>query len=611
MRLIVDSFFLDIGANPVNDGVCFRVWAPEITSVDVELAGAGTVKIPLQRDGEYFQGLVPAAAGDRYWYWLDGAVRCSDPASRSQPDGVHGPSQVINPAFGWSDSQWQGITLDRYILYELHVGTCTPLGTFDGVISRLDYLCDLGITAVELMPVAQFSGERNWGYDGTFPFAPQNSYGGPDGLKRLVDACHSRGLAVVLDVVYNHLGPEGNYLHSFGPYFTDRYRTPWGDAVNFDGPGSDAVRHYVISNALYWITEYHIDALRLDAIHGIFDFSALHILQELAEAVHRQAAMLKRQVHVIAESDLNDVRVITTPEVGGFGLDAQWIDDFHHALRTLLTDDRAGYYEDFGPFSHLVKSFREGFVLSGGYSVHRKRHYGNSSAEINPIQMVVFSQNHDQVGNRMRGDRLSEHLTLQQLMLVAATVLLSPYVPLLFMGEEYAETSPFPYFMSHGDPVLVEAVRQGRCEEGAFSGNQESPPDPQSEATFNSAKLNQQQHMQGDHRTLYNFYRTLIRLRKECAPLVLHDRKGIEVIAFDDERVLAIIRSAGDEQLFCLFNFSDKCTVIRAPLANGTLRVLLDSTGNLPTGSFIHVYFTRPETFPKIAPFGVLVYQKV
>ena len=606
----MDSFSLDIGANPVNDGVYFRVWAPEITSVDVELVGAGTLKMPLQHDGEYFQGLVPAAAGDRYWYWLDGAVRRSDPASRSQPDGVHGPSRVIDPVFDWNDSQWRGITLEKYIFYELHVGTYTPHGTFDGVISRLDYLCDLGITAVELMPVAQFSGERNWGYDGTFPFAPQNSYGGPDGLKRLVDACHSKGLAVVLDVVYNHLGPEGNYLHGFGPYFTDRYRTPWGDAVNFDGPGSDAVRHYFISNALYWITEYHIDALRLDAIHGIYDFSALHILQELAEAVHRQAVILKRPVHVIAESDLNDVRVITTPEVGGFGLDAQWDDDFHHALRTLLTGDRAGYYEDFGQFSHLVKGFREGFVLSGGYSACRKRHHGNSSAEIHPVQLVVFSQNHDQVGNRMRGERLSEHLTLQQLMLVAATVLLSPYLPLLFMGEEYAETSPFPYFMSHGDPALVEAVRQGRCEEGASFGNQGSPPDPQSEATFISAKLNQQQHLQDDHRTLFNFYRTLIRLRKECAPLGQLDRKGIEVIACEDEQVLAIIRSVGDDQVFCVFNFSHQSTVIRAPLASGTLRVLLDSTGNLPAGSLIHVYFTRPETFPMLTPFGVLVYQK-
>ncbi|MGB9079836.1 MAG: malto-oligosyltrehalose trehalohydrolase, partial [Desulfuromonadaceae bacterium] len=446
----------DIGATHVAGGVFFRVWAPSVTSVEVELAGTAPLKSPLQRDGEYFQGLLPAAPGDRYWYWLDGSLRRPDPASRSQPEGVHGPSQVIDPAFAWSDSRWQGIALEEYIFYELHVGSFTPHGTFDGVISRLDYLVDLGITSVELMPVAQFPGERNWGYDGTFPFAPQNSYGGPDGLKRLVDACHARGLAVTLDVVYNHLGPEGNYLHGFGPYFTDRYRTPWGDAVNFDGPGSDPVRGYFISNALHWITEYHIDALRLDAIHGIFDFSALHILRELAESVHRQGAALGRRVYVIAESDLNDVRVINPPESGGHGLDAQWNDDFHHALRALLTGDRTGYYADFGLFSDVVKSFEEGFVLSGGYSSFRRRRHGSSSAGIAPDRLVVFSQNHDQVGNRMRGERPGEHLSTQQLKLAAATVLLSPYLPLLFMGEEYAESAPFPYFVSHGDADLVE-----------------------------------------------------------------------------------------------------------------------------------------------------------
>ena len=323
----MDNFTLDIGATPVIDGVRFRVWAPAVTSVEVELVDAATPRIALQREGEYFCGLLQAAAGDRYWYWLDGTLRRPDPASRSQPEGVHGPSQVIDPAFGWSDSEWRGRALEEFIIYELHVGTFTPQGTFEGVIAQLDYLCELGITALELMPVAQFPGERNWGYDGTCPFAPQNSYGGPEGLKRLVDACHARGLAVILDVVYNHLGPEGNYLHGFGPYFTDRYRTPWGDALNFDGPDSDQVRHYFISNALYWTNEFHVDALRLDAIHSIYDFSALHILQEMAAAVHQQAVAQGRRVNVIAESDLNDVRVIQPPASGGLGLDAQWNDD--------------------------------------------------------------------------------------------------------------------------------------------------------------------------------------------------------------------------------------------------------------------------------------------
>lgn len=606
----MEQFTLDIGANPATGGTRFRIWAPSVTSVEVELVETGAKRTQLQQDGEYFQGLVQAAPGDRYWYWLDGTLRRSDPASRSQPDGVHGPSQVIDPAFAWSDDRWRGIDLEKYLIYELHVGTFTPPGTFDGVISRLDYLCELGITAVELMPVAQFPGERNWGYDGTYPFAPQNSYGGADGLKRLVDACHSRGLAVILDVVYNHLGPEGNYLHAFGPYFTDRYRTPWGDAVNFDGPGCDQVRHYFVSNALYWITEYHIDALRLDAIHGIYDFSALHILQELTGAVHRQGAELGRRVHVIAASDLNDVRVIKPSESGGYGLDAQWNDDFHHALRTILTGVRTGYYADFGRFSDVVKSFEEGFVLSGGYSSFRRRRHGSPTSEVPPGQLVVFSQNHDQVGNRMCGERLSSHLSTQQLKLAAASVLFSPYLPLLFMGEEYAEPAPFPYFVSHGDADLIEGVRRGRLEECAAIEDHPSPPDPQAEATFLSAKLDQEQRHKGKHRVIFDFYLELIRLRKECAPLARLSRADLQVIASEEEQVLAIIRRAGDDQVFCLFNYSDQDRVIPPSLASGTLRVLLDSTGNYRPGSDLTVYSTRPKTFPTLAPFGVFVYRK-
>jgi maltooligosyltrehalose trehalohydrolase len=606
----VSLFTLDIGATPVAGKVSFRVWAPAATSVEVELVDVGAIKTPLQRDGQYFQGLVPAASGDRYWYWLDNTVRCPDPASRSQPDGVHGPSQVVDPAFAWSDNEWRGIALKEWIIYELHVGTFTPQGTFDGVISRLDYLCELGITAVELMPVAQFPGERNWGYDGVYPFAPQNSYGGPDGLKRLVDACHTRRLTVILDVVYNHLGPEGNYLHSFGSYFTNRYRTPWGDAVNFDGPDSDPVRHYFISNALYWITEYHIDALRLDAIHGIYDFSALHILRELTDAVHRQGKELGRRVHVIAESDLNDVRVINSPESGGHGLDAQWNDDFHHALWALLTGERTGYYGDFGRLSDLVKGFQEGFVLSGGYSAFRRRRHGSSSVHHSPSHLIVFSQNHDQVGNRIRGERPGKHLSLQQLKLAAATVLLSPYVPLLFMGEEYAESAPFPYFVSLEDEKLVEAVRQGRLEEFAAFENHAIPPDPQTEETFVSAKLDQEQRRRGDHRVIFDFYRELIRLRKECTPLANLSREGMQVVVCEEERVLVVNQSIGTIHLVCLFNFSDQTCVIDPSLVGGRMIVLLDSTGILPPGSDVTVYTTRPETFPTLTPYGVIVYRK-
>jgi len=605
---------LNLGATLLQGNtVRFRVWAPLVKELSVILPNRGCNPIPLaaERNG-YFSGVVEGITeGERYLYKLDGETARPDPASRFQPDGVHGPSQVVaTDCSNWSDNGWKGIPLDTYIIYELHVGTFTQHGTFDGAISRLDYLCELGITAVELMPVAQFPGDRNWGYDCTYPFAPQNSYGGPDGLKRLVDACHSRGLAVILDVVYNHLGPEGNYLYAFGPYFTDRYRTPWGDAVNFDGPDSDPVRHYFISNALYWISEYHIDALRLGAIQGIYDFSPLHILQELAEAVHRQGAALGRRVHVIAESDLNDVRVIKPAELGGYGLDAQWNYDFHHALRTILTSDRTGHYADFGRFSDLAKSFREGFVLSGDYSFFKRRRHGSSSAEVPSGQLVVFSQNHDQVGNRMRGERPSKQLTTQQIKLAAATMLLSPYLPLLFMGEEYAESAPFPYFISHGDADLVEKVRRGRLEEYASFGNQDSPPDPQAEDTFLSAKLIQEDHRTGDQRAIFDFYCELIRLRKDCTPLARLSKAGMQVISSEEEQLLAIIRTAGDDQVFCLFNYSDKSCVITPPLANGTLRVLLDSTGYYHAGSSVTVYTTRPQTFPTLAPFGVFVYRK-
>lgn len=606
---------LDLGATPMDGGgTSFRVWAPKVKELSVLLlSGNGDSVVRLQEDGEgYFAGTIAGVGeGARYFYQFDDGTARPDPASRFQPEGVHGPSQVVNPnSFPWTDSGWQGIPLDAYIIYELHVGAFTREGTFDAVIAQLDYLADLGVTALELMPVAQFPGERNWGYDGVNPFAPQNSYGGPDGLKRLIDACHSKGLAVVLDVVYNHLGPEGNYLHGFGPYFTDRYRTPWGDAVNFDGPHSDPVRHYFISNALYWITEYHIDALRLDAVHGIYDFGARHILQELAGAVHSLGAALGRRVCVIAESDLNDVRLINPPESGGHGLDAQWNDDFHHALRTLLTGDQAGYYGDFGRFSDLVKGFMEGFVLSGGYSAYRKRRHGSSSAGHAPGKFVVFSQNHDQVGNRMAGERPGEHLDAQQLMLAAATVMLSPYVPLLFMGEEYGETAPFPYFVSHGDRDLVEAVRQGRQQEFAAFAGQGTPPDPQSESTFLSAKLNREQRHHGNHGAIFKFYRELIRLRKECAPFAKLSREDMEVVVCEEEQVLAVIRRSDRGQVFCLFNYSDQARVVQSSLACGTLRFLLDSTGSKPPDSCVTVYTTRPETFPILAPFSVIVYRK-
>jgi maltooligosyltrehalose trehalohydrolase len=340
------------------------------------------------------------------------------------------------------------------------VGAYTKKGTFESIIPHLDELKKLGITAIELMPVAQFPGTRNWGYDGVYPYAVQNSYGGPEGFKRLVNACHGRGLALVLDVVYNHLGPEGNYLWDFGPYFTDRYKALWGFSINFDGPHSDDVRHYFIQNALYWVTEFHVDALRVDAVHAILDFSAEPFLEELASAVHDEAKRLNRRVYLIAESALNDTRVIRSREFGGYGLDAQWNDDFHHALHTVLTGERMGYYRDFGRLQDLAKALLEGFVYSGEYSPYRRRRHGNSSRDIPAHRFVVFSQNHDQVGNRMRGERLSELVCFERTKLAAGVMTLSPFIPLLFMGEEYGETAPFQYFVSHSDPDLRRSCGQ-------------------------------------------------------------------------------------------------------------------------------------------------------
>ena len=459
--------------------------------------------------------------GARYRYVLDGQKERPDPASRFQPDGVHGPSEVIDPdAFQWSDDDWTGLPFQQLVIYELHVGTFTKEGTFQAIIPFLEYLRnDVGITAIELMPVAQFPGRRNWGYDGAYPFAVQASYGGSEGLKAFVNACHRQGIAVVLDVVYNHLGPEGNYLGDFGPYFTDRYRTPWGCAINYDGPDSDEVRAYFIDNAVYWVTEFHIDALRLDAIHNIFDFSAYHILRELTEAVHAQADRLGRTIHVIAESDLNDVRVISPIVEGGYGLDGQWNDDFHHALHGVLTGERRGYYQDFGRLDQLATALCEGYVYSGQRSSCRRRRHGNSSMSRPLSQFIVFSQNHDQIGNRAQGDRLSTLIPREALKVAAATCLLAPKIPLLFMGEEYGEKAPFQYFTDHGDPALVEAVRNGRRAEFASFAWEGEVPDPQNSDTFERSRVHPGIQTLVEHNQLLRWYHRLIELRKTVPAL--------------------------------------------------------------------------------------------
>jgi maltooligosyltrehalose trehalohydrolase len=544
-----------LGGTYLGGGKCrFEVWAPAAERVEVHIIAPRDRVVPLERAPRgYHAGVVDGVEpGSRYLYRLNGKER-PDPASRFQPEGVHGPSEVIKTDFDWRDQRWPGLPLEDYIIYELHVGTFTPEGTFDALIPRLEYLKQLGVTAVELMPIAQFPGRRNWGYDGVQPYAAQNTYGGPDGLKRLVDACHRSGLAVVLDVVYNHLGPEGNYFWDFGGgYFTERYKTPWGPAVNFDGPYSDEVRKYFIQNALYWIAECHIDALRIDAVHAILDHSPQPFLLELGDAVHAQGARLNRRVYLMPESADNDARLLKPRELGGLGLDSQWSDDFHHCVHVLLTGDRFGYYEDYSRLDQLAKAFREGFVYTGEYSPFRKRRHGSDSHEIPGQRFIIFSQNHDQVGNRMRGERLIHLAGFEAAKLAAGAVLLAPYVPLLFMGEEYGDSAPFPYFISHGDPGLVDAVRKGRREEFHSS---EEPPDPQAEATFQSAKLNPELRTKQPHAALFELYRELIRLRKEMPSLASPDKEAMEVVALEKKHLLFVRRwNAADESLI-VYNF--------------------------------------------------------
>lgn len=577
------GFGMTPGAVSRGERVEFCVWAPAADRVELHLMHPSVELIPMQPAARGYHHLaVETPVGTRYLYRLDGRDY-PDPASRSQPDGVHAPSEVLGESFSWTDQPWSGLPLRELIFYELHVGAYTEEGSFEGVIRRLDELAQIGITAIELMPVAQFPGTRNWGYDGVLPYAPQNSYGGPAGLKRLVDAAHRRGIAVALDVVYNHLGPEGNYLEAFGPYFTDRYRTPWGRALNFDGPDSEPVREFFINSALMWVSDYHIDALRIDAVHAIADQSAYPFLRQLAEAVHQRAEALRRRVWVIAESDLNDPRLIRAPELGGFGMDAQWSDDFHHALHSLLTGESGGYYRDFGKVADLAKAMRDGFVHEGTYSEFRRRRHGMPARDVSPVRFVVFAQNHDQVGNRLLGERLSSLVSYEQLKLAAGVVLLSPYLPLLFMGEEHGERAPFQYFVSHSDEELISAVRDGRQREFASFDWKEPPPDPQQEATFVRSRVGGA--TLEEHKALRALYSELIRLRKEQPALMTPEERNIDAYGFENERILVMRRWSSAQQAVAIFNFGEHPVTRRPYVPPGRWRLLLDSADRRWLGS--------------------------
>ncbi|MBD0377325.1 MAG: malto-oligosyltrehalose trehalohydrolase, partial [Flavisolibacter sp.] len=521
-----------LAAEKRDNKTVFTVWAPLKKSMILHLVHPYDRQLPMTKDEEgYWQVEVNDLPDDaRYFFMPDGEKDYPDPASRFQPAGVHGPSQVVNHAlYRWNDQGWKAMPLEEMILYELHVGTFTPKGTFEAIIPRLDDLKAIGINALQLMPISQFPGNRNWGYDGTFPYAVQNSYGGPEGLKKLVDTCHQKGIAVLLDVVYNHIGPEGNYFSRLGPYFTNKYCTPWGDALNFDGDWSDGVRDYFSDNALYWFEHFHIDGLRCDAIHMVFDNGAVHFWELTHHKVKEWEEKLGRPFYLIAESDLNSPKVIKTPEAGGYGFTAQWLDDFHHALYVLLNKEDKERYYDFGRMEQLAKAYTDGFVLSGEWVKFRKRKYGTSSAGMPGNKFIVFTLNHDQVGNRVKGERLCMLVNFERAKLAAAAIMLSPYIPMLFMGEEYGDDTPFYYFVSHSDPALVEAVRKGRKEEFKDFGFDVEPPDPQDEKTFNDSKINWDKRKEGRHKILLQWHEELIRLRKTLSVLKNFEKKDIQV----------------------------------------------------------------------------------
>lgn len=491
-----------------------RVWAPRARRVEL---ARGDARTPMQAEaGGWWQAAEALAPGADYGFALDGGAPLPDPRSRWQPHGVHGPSRWLDPAaFAWTDAGWRAPAWESAVLYELHIGTFTPEGTFEAAITRLDHLVRLGISHVEVMPITEFSGDRGWGYDGVALFAPHHAYGGPAGFQRFVDACHARGLAVVLDVVYNHLGPVGNYLARFGPYFTARYHTPWGEAVNFDGPGSDEVRAFFIANALAWLDDYHCDGLRLDAVHAILDQSALPFLEELAAAVAERGARRGHRWILIAESDANDPRLSAPAAAGGLGLGAQWNEDFHHALHAALTGERNGYFADFGSLDAFATAWERVFYLDGRHSRYRQHRHGRPAQGAAGARFVACAQNHDQVGNRALGERTSQLLSPGLLRVAAGLTLLAPYVPLLFQGEEWGASTPFQYFSAHAEPELARAVREGRRRECAAMGWPGVSPDPQEAATFARSRLRWEEIDQPAHATLLEWYRALIRIRRE------------------------------------------------------------------------------------------------
>jgi maltooligosyltrehalose trehalohydrolase len=590
---------LHLGATLQEAGTTFRVWAPRVQAMEVVIEGRRPLALDRRQDGLFELAVPGIAAGIRYQYRLEGQRYRPDPVSRFQPEGVHGPSAVVDAGrFPWTDQGFRGRSLADLVFYELHVGTYTAAGTFEAVIPHLAHLVDLGVTAIELMPVAEFPGSRNWGYDGVHLYAPQSTYGGPRGLRRLVDAAHGQGLSVFLDVVYNHLGPEGNYLAEFGPYFTDRYKTPWGSAVNFDGPDAEGARRHFIDNARYWVREFHIDGLRLDAIHSIFDASPRHILTEVAEAARDEARALERPVHIVAESHDNDRRIVLPAAEGGLGLDAVWSDDFHHAVHCRLTGEKGGYYADFVGGRGLPRAMAEGFAYQGEASEYFGRPRGTPSKDLAGEHFVVCLQNHDQVGNRAQGDRLSTIVPFAAAKLAAALLFATPALPLLFMGEEYGETSPFQFFTSFLDPALVEAVRRGRAAEFVRFGWEGKIPDPSEPSTFLRSRLSHPLAGAPRHRELRDYYRQWLSLRRSHPALGASGKERTRCEIDASGSVLTLSRqgpAAAGVRLIA--NLTSTAQPFAPPSADW--RVLIDSEDPRYAGSA-----TRP-----LAPYQAVLYE--
>jgi maltooligosyltrehalose trehalohydrolase len=595
---------LKLGAD-FSDGTCkFSVWAPDHEQVSLFLAEKKETMPMKKNKGGYWQTTVSDIKSNaQYMFQLDGRIFKPDPASHFQPNGVFGNSAIEDhEAFKWNESEKIDLKMSDLVFYELHVGTFTPDGTFKAIEKHLEELADLGITAIELMPVAQFSGRWNWGYDGVFPYAVQNSYGTPDDLKRLVQCCHEKGLAIFLDTVYNHLGPEGNVLPAYAPYFSERHLTPWGSNLNFDASESQHVRRFFIENALYWFRNYHVDGLRLDAVHAIPDDSPTHFLKELAQKVDAYSKKISKKLFLIAESNQNKPTLIRRRNAGGYGLDAQWADDFHHSLHTLLTKEKNSYYVDFGNLNDMAKALGEAYVYTGQYSQFFKSSRGESAKRLPSDRFVVFSQNHDQTGNRTFGERLISLAGFEAAKLAAAVVILSPFLPLLFMGEEYGETAPFLYFTDFQDKALVENVRKGRAVEHGADISQ--IPDPQSQETFEKAKLHWQERSSAIGKTVLSYYKKLLRLRKALRQSSKSFRWRVSI---DNENI--IVLSSKSPATFAFANFS------KSPVTNvfmpceGGFRKILDSADAMwdGQGSNLAEKSVAGEQYA-LAPFSIAVY---